>query len=51
MIRHKIERGERVEVDLVRECLACHPWGEVLEVFKHQVEEVKQERGKAGEAA
>ena len=46
MIRHKIERGERVEVDLVRECLACHPWGEVLEVFKHQVEEVKQERGK-----
>ena len=46
VIRHKIERGERVEVDMVRECLVRHPWGEVLEVLKHQVEEMKQERGK-----
>ena len=46
VMKHKMERGERVEVDLMKECLARHPWGEVFGVLKHQVEEVKQERGK-----
>ena len=42
----KLGRGERVEEELVRECLVCHPWMDVIKILRHQVEEVEQEREK-----